>query len=181
MKTVVEFADLHPGDKILATGPWPLDPPVEVDSFPQGNRVALVNPNGAEVDFMYRGAGLDYTVERPESQAQILVDPEPDVLAALTLHAPSIGNVPAAGGRTHGDPVVGSVVLYPLRHDWHPAVVTYVGPKRVRLAYVTKSGIRKRDAGYWWPVLRPFAPLDAVYVVGSEPWVTLALHSLKGK
>lgn len=32
MKIVVEFADLRPGDKILATGLWPLDPPAEVDS-----------------------------------------------------------------------------------------------------------------------------------------------------
>lgn len=181
MRIVVEFADLRPGDKIVATGPWSLDPPTEVDGFPEGNRVELVNPDNTEGRrYAYRNAaGLPFTVERASKQAPILADTEPEVLAALTEFAPRVHRS-VDHWTEHGEPVAGSVVMFRGRGYWQPGVVTYVGRTRARIAYVTKSGIRKRNEGYWWTVLHPYIPLDAIYVVGGEPWVALALRTLKG-
>lgn len=201
MRLAVTFDQLLPGDKLIAVGEWPFRESPEVAARPEGDRVALVNPRGTGAEHnLYRDFGDDYTIERAvEPGPPVAVDPTEDVLIALAranprqsvaatrehgpwgTPGPSKWIPKAPGGREHGDPQPGSVVLFPIRNFWQAGVVLKAGPKRVHIVYVTLTGIAKRKAGLWFTDLRTEAPRGNVYVVGGEHWVGLALRELAPK
>lgn len=109
-------------------------------------------------------------------------------LAAALPHMPHVRRVETRSGRSEWQTVhlnrptadeakVGDVVLVGKYGKYQAAIVTKVGPKRLKLAHATPHGARERAGGRWGTVFHPYEPRSACYVVTTgDQWAARAVR-----
>lgn len=175
-RCTVPFTGLRKGDDIVALAGVPVDPPQTV-AYVNEDGVRLVEPPGTLTKWwLYGEHDMYLTIEREDPPA---VQPTDEVLEALALAKPQhhvnfrfgkprAEQYAAPGGRSfERDHRVGDIVLIPIAENWQAGVVTQLGPKRVRVRYTTKHGVKYRGPGRFH---HPYVPRAHAVVVSGEDW-----------